>query len=94
MIKNSKQLFLNNRNVFKYKQNKQFNLYKYTKRYIIDFDPQKDYYKILGIDQKSSEKEIKAAYYKLAKKYHPDLNNGNQLLNLIFNLKNLTNNYR
>jgi len=33
-----------------------------------------DYYKILGIDKNSDEKEIKKSYYKLSKKYHPDLN--------------------
>lgn len=33
-----------------------------------------DYYKILGIDSKASEKEIKSAYRKLARKFHPDLN--------------------
>jgi len=32
-----------------------------------------DYYKILGVDQKSTEKEIKNAYRKLARKHHPDL---------------------
>src|SRR3954453_19050127 len=32
----------------------------------------KDYYDILGIDRKSSEKEIKSAYHKLAVKWHPD----------------------
>ncbi len=33
-----------------------------------------DYYKILGIDKKATDKEIKNAYRKLARKHHPDLN--------------------
>jgi molecular chaperone DnaJ len=36
-----------------------------------------DYYAILEIDKNASEEDIKKAYRRLAKKYHPDLNQGN-----------------
>ena len=36
----------------------------------------KDYYKILGVPKSATEKEIKAAFRKAARKHHPDMNKG------------------
>ena len=43
-----------------------------------------DYYKILGVSRTASDKEIKNAYRKLARKYHPDLNQDNKEAELKF----------
>ena len=38
----------------------------------------KDYYKILGVEKNAEEKDIKKAYRKLARQYHPDVNPGDK----------------
>lgn len=51
----------------------------------------KDYYKILGVDKKASQDEIKKAYRVLAVKYHPDKNPDNKAAEEQFKLANEAN---
>ncbi|PJJ84606.1 DnaJ C-terminal domain-containing protein [Mucilaginibacter auburnensis] len=50
-----------------------------------------DYYKVLGLDKSASDKDIKNAYRKLARKYHPDLNPNDEEANKKFQQLNEAN---
>ena len=39
---------------------------------------EKDYYKVLGVPETATDKEIRRAYRKLAKEHHPDSNPGHE----------------
>ncbi len=44
----------------------------------------KDYYRILGVPENAAEEEIKSAYRRLAKEYHPDAHPGDEKCEKIF----------
>jgi curved DNA-binding protein len=50
-----------------------------------------DYYKILGVDKSASVEDIKKAYRKLARKFHPDLNPNDKEANKKFQQVNEAN---
>ena len=45
---------------------------------ISKFNPSKDYYKTLNLTSSASQDDIKKSFRQLAKKYHPDANNGKE----------------
>ena len=51
------------------------NCYKFA---VQSYNPAKNYYKILEVDEAASAERIKTSYKTLVKKYHPDLNKGKE----------------
>jgi DnaJ-class molecular chaperone len=51
----------------------------------------KDFYEVLGVDRSASEKEIRSAYRRLARKHHPDVNPNDRASEAIFKEVNTAN---
>jgi molecular chaperone DnaJ/curved DNA-binding protein len=47
-------------------------------------NPRRDYYTVLGVPRSATEKDIKSAYRKLARKHHPDVNPGDKKSESLF----------
>ena len=52
--------------------------YRHFSKTPLDFDPKKNYYKVLEARENASKEEIKNCYFRLAQFYHPDRNGGDQ----------------
>src|ERR1700674_1698528 len=52
--------------------------YKYFLKATMPTTAKQDYYELLGVPRKANAKDIRAAFRKLARKYHPDLNPGDK----------------
>lgn len=50
------------------------------------FNSTKNYYEILGVSVDSTNAEIKSAYRKLARKYHPDINKDEDAISIFKNI--------
>ena len=61
--------FIHNNGFYRYNYNRLYNIMMRC----FNINPSKDYYNILGIKNNATKKEVRNAYLKLAKKWHPDV---------------------